>query len=162
MTHEQLRANLEQWAKAGRHFKQPGAWLREAFVLAKGIDCTPQPLPEGIRKGYPKRCFRNARALVARRWSLIYCEGYVQSDELPIPVHHAWAIDAMFRVIDPTLENPETFAYVGIPVERTLLRRFSQRNSEALLVDDFERVHTPLIYHLCPELEAEVKAQVAA
>jgi hypothetical protein len=74
----------------------------EDFVLRHGEVWTPQPLPSAYSPGVPKRCFLNAALLVAGSEGLRYVEGYAVSDGVGLPIHHAWAVDAEGRVVDPT------------------------------------------------------------
>src|ERR1700761_5405788 len=76
---EELRQMLSHVSQAYRGFKAPpGGWLREEFILRKGIAFTPQKLPSGYRRGQQKRCFTNAIGLLlAEPNELEYCEGFV-------------------------------------------------------------------------------------
>jgi hypothetical protein len=115
---EELREILGNLIEGWQTLKvNPGAYIREMFVLEHGVECIAQPLPKGIKRGVPKLCFANARSLVKRRKRLTYCEGFMLTPRVRFfPFHHAWAIDEERRVIDPTIEGPEDCGYIGIPV----------------------------------------------
>ena len=80
------------------------AWLMYDFVLRYGKLYGGEPLPKRYVQRLPKQCFYNARGLVVRAKGLAYCEGYVIRIDLPISIHHAWAIKDG-KVIDPTLRD---------------------------------------------------------
>lgn len=67
----------------------------------------------------PKECFHNAYQL-AEYNDLIYVEGYTW---YLIPILHAWCIDEKGRVIDPTLDESEDYAYCGIPMDMSFVRK---------------------------------------
>ena len=73
------------------------------FVLAHGEIWLGQKLPGKYRLRPIKQCFRNTWDLVRRSKALTYVEGFVISRELPMPFHHAWAVNRKNEVIDTTL-----------------------------------------------------------
>jgi len=103
-------------------------WQRpiEALILEIGQSWYPQALPSGVKRGTPKQCSRNARLLASRRTkTLRYCEGFALGPDSPLPVPHAWTVNASDGVVDPTWDAPERSAYYGvvipIPVLRTMI-----------------------------------------
>ncbi|MGN6556067.1 MAG: hypothetical protein ACTHLW_20350 [Verrucomicrobiota bacterium] len=101
------------------------------FVLNHGRHWKPRALPDEIKPGKMRECFKNAAdlALGFHRNNYIYCEGYALSI---IPVMHAWCVDLEGNVIDPTW-TPRTGAmidtgreYFGVAIKSAYL-------SEALL-----------------------------
>lgn len=140
--------SLEELLKTEREmFKQLGTptWVLQEFVLRHGRSCAAQPLPKRFRMRQPKNCYWNAQAVVDRNpgryW---YCEGYVQREELPIPVLHGWAVDSFDWVIDPTLSNFDTgrseshkAQYFGIVFNHPDYRKIRPRGGGPLLVDDY-------------------------
>ena len=87
-----------------------------ALVLKLGRSFTPQRRPKGIRRGRKKRCYENAFEVMVEHETLTYCEGFVLTEGLRIPVEHAWCIDEEGNVVDNTLPDPGT-AYFGIPFD---------------------------------------------
>jgi hypothetical protein len=86
-----------------------GAWLMQEFLLRNGRKFVSQAKPRRYKMRTPKFCFYNSRRLVTRsRGALRYAEGYAASPEVPILIHHAWAVDSEDRVIDVTLQNYDT------------------------------------------------------
>lgn len=111
----------------------PGAWIMEEFLAQVGIDCAAQALPPEFVRLVPHACFDNTARLVRRmRCKLRYCEGYIGRDDLPIPIHHAWAIDADNRVIDPTLAEPEKYSFIGFPISLAERRRWISEHSQSV------------------------------
>jgi hypothetical protein len=85
------------------------------FVLEHGRPFTAAPRPDWCERGTPKECFSNAFHL-ALETGLIYVEGFMLRDGLPIPIHHGWCVDGDV-VIDPTINDPENCEYYGIPMD---------------------------------------------
>lgn len=52
-----------------------------------------------------KGCFENSQRLILADPSLTYVEGWIQSPALPIPIEHAWVMDAEGRHHDVTLQT---------------------------------------------------------
>lgn len=77
------------------------------------------------RPGYgePKQCFQNAYHL-ARLAGLHYVEGFAASPVLPIPVEHAWCVDDMGHVYDPTWIDGSD--YFGMRVKLDVLEQVMQ------------------------------------
>lgn len=75
------------------------------FVLKHGEIWQGQKLPSKYRLRPIKRCFQNTYNLVRRSKALTYCEGFVASVEIPLAIHHAWAVNAKGEVIDTTLRG---------------------------------------------------------
>ena len=73
------------------------------FVLKHGEIWQGQTLPSKYRLRPIRRCFQNTYNLVRRSKALTYCEGFVASREIPLTIHHAWAVNAKGEVIDTTL-----------------------------------------------------------
>jgi hypothetical protein len=83
------------------------------FVLERGREYEPAPLPAGISRGAPRQCFQNALN-IADDDGLVYTEGYMLRPGVPILVHHAWCVTPDGVVVDPTIPDPETCGYYGI------------------------------------------------
>jgi hypothetical protein len=50
-----------------------------------------------------KECYRNSWIATCGRPDLKYFEGFVASEEIPIPIEHSWIVNADGKVIDLTL-----------------------------------------------------------
>jgi hypothetical protein len=118
-------------------WKQLGAelWVVDEFLLRNGREFYSQLLPVRYRRRPIKACFYNARQLVLRAKGLRYAEGYAIGMDLPLLIHHAWAVDAKDRVIDPTLRQPEMFEFFGIAFDQETIRPKECRYSGVLATD---------------------------
>lgn len=100
----------------------------EAFLLEYGEEFEANPRPAWVEQMTPKMCFMNAFILVEEQQGallgdevpeLTYCEGYVLSSGLPIPIHHAWCVTADGTLVDPTPQDrtaEEIVTYFGVRV----------------------------------------------
>ncbi|ULJ72584.1 hypothetical protein [Rhizobium gallicum] len=61
--------------------------------------------PRWLVPGEVKQCFCNATAFALVRDDVTYVEGFALDPALPIPMEHAWLIDAIGQVIDPTWDD---------------------------------------------------------
>jgi len=68
-----------------------------------------------------KECFSNA-ITISIEHGLTYVEGFVMSEQLSIPIHHAWCVDLNDDIVEITLRlRPgDTYWYAGIEVEYPL------------------------------------------
>lgn len=148
-----LRQELEMQSRGFRALNgPPGAWVMQEFVLREGIDCKPQPLPDRYQPRPPKHCFQNASTLM-RKTKLTYVEGFVIGSDLPIPIHHAWTINITGDVIDPTLREPERYAYLGVKFTRDEYTEWTAAGiSCSALLDYVGRVRVKRIIGRCPAL----------
>jgi hypothetical protein len=123
MAQEPIKSMLiENLTELRDNFKLLGmGWEFYDFMLTYGTFWKGSSLPKRYVRRTPKQCFYNGRQLVRRSKALKYCEGIACRPELPLPVHHAWAIGVDHRVIDPTWDRPETCEYLGIIFDRSLL-----------------------------------------
>jgi hypothetical protein len=147
-----LRGYLASQAAGWRSIHAaPGAWAMEEFLVRLGIECRAQALPDTYHRLTPHACFANAAYLVGRRRALRYCEGFVLHSGLPIPIHHAWAIDAQNRVVDPTLRDPASYEFIGFPITLGERRRWTNRHSQSVFDTGCGRNLKFMVQH-CPAL----------
>lgn len=86
-----------------------------AYLAAHGQEWRPSPLPDGVKRGRDKECYKNASQLVIGRTDLKYAEGIAYASKLgDLPFLHAWAVDGAGRVVDPTWDHPERNRYFGV------------------------------------------------
>lgn len=156
-----LREHLQARCAALTEIGYPS--LMDRFILERGVDFTGSPLPKGWRRALPKQCFANAGRIVIHnsRTTLIYHEGYVIGERLPIPIHHAWIVDEHGRVIDTTLREPEKHEYLGVPFRREIVLRELNRHRIFGLLDRGVKINVELIYEMAPELRAVVEKIMA-
>ena len=86
----------------------------EDLVKRCGREMKYAPLPEDIERGLPKNCYYNCLELLREHPELTYCEGYALTEDLPLPLAHAWLVDSNGNVIDPTWDD-ESAVYLGVP-----------------------------------------------
>lgn len=157
---QQLREESERWRLIRAN---PGAWLMQEFVVRMGTEYPARPLPTGIPKMQPRYCFGNAADLVKRRRNLRYCEGFAARPDLPIAFHHAWVVDAGDGIIDPTLDDPLEYEYIGVPYTREQYRTSrGKRRTPALFLRDDELVNARFLFQQCPELRDLVDPAILA
>jgi hypothetical protein len=89
------------------------------WLLEHGRHWTP-PASRGVaRPGSPKQCYRNAAMLALAESCLVYCEGFAVAH---FPVEHAWCVDRVGRVVEPTWHCPGS-EYFGVPIRTAYLRK---------------------------------------
>ena len=72
----------------------------QSLILAYG-----KPFEKMVKspfKGKPKSCFENCLKALLRYPQLSYSEGFAIGDDIPIAVSHAWLVNDVGEVIDPT------------------------------------------------------------
>ena len=76
----------------------------------------------GSGGGYPGKCFYNAFNAVKQDPTLTMWVGYGIDANMPIPLKHAWVVDADDVVHDctPAWNDKEKVYYYGVPVPQTL------------------------------------------
>lgn len=125
----QLEDDLAFYTKAGRTNSFEVRYIE--LLRRNGWVCHPQPRPKGVRKGRPQRCYANAFELASCSQSdgfeddrLFYTEGYAwKTSEPQFKFRHGWCVDEHLTVVDPTLDNPQDYVFVGIPLLQTAVFR---------------------------------------
>jgi hypothetical protein len=120
---EELRAFVSQMAELENVFGACAAISRYGQAFSPRTSPTPW-----LRMGEARDCFNNATRYAAVRDDVVYAEGYALEPGLPVPVHHAWLIDADGHVIDPTWKETADHVYFGIPFKQKFLRELLERN----------------------------------
>lgn len=142
---DQARGPDGQWIKGGglapQLLGQAGMYARlrkmtggkmhptlHELVAQKGTAYRPQPLPadkEHLR-GPVGGCYKNVTDVVlgfdghTPEPGLTYVEGYALSAQIPLPIHHAWAVDGDGNVLELTWPEPGA-EYLGIPMSKETL-----------------------------------------
>lgn len=113
--HLQMMADAKGANTGVKDWKYSGS---EALTLDKGRYFEAQPYPDLYRDGIGelKRCYTNAWKLAVDHPELTYVEGWAQPKGLPFPVAHAWTVDKLGRVIDPTWPDVTHGVYFGVPL----------------------------------------------
>jgi len=168
----QLDKNLVHYLKSASAMmpKRPGYKYTgmEGFYLAKGRLYPHAPYTEAEAKAIVrgisetaivpaiKQCFFNAQKLAAFG-AFGYAEGYVLTDDLPIPLHHAWAVYrgkpvdvTIRRGEDKTTKDPMKLlvrasqnvvraAYYGVEFPKSkFLAVWSEEGTARAMVDDWK------------------------
>ena len=118
-TTERLKSFLDKQARLIKKVHHQPYWKYNSFeelILDCGTEMKYAPLPNNVDRGLPKNCYYNCLQLLREHPDLTYCEGYAQSEDLPLPLFHAWLIDEDRNVIDPTWDD-DTAVYLGIPFD---------------------------------------------
>jgi hypothetical protein len=92
----------------------------EDFVLRHGQAYEPAELPGRFAPMQKRQCFYNCTMLALEHADLTYVEGYARNI---IPTLHAWCVDSLGRVIDPTWDYDAGHQYYGVPFSRDYLRQ---------------------------------------
>jgi len=147
---DQLAEEVRQWTSIGI----PA--LMQRYLLAAGQQCHAQPLPRRYKKGPPRACFHNAIKLVKRsRGKLRYVEGYARST-LGMLIHHGWAIDADYRVIDVTWSDPAACDYFGRVFTLEEWERETDRTNCQCVLDTGTGLNWPFMFDDVPGLKDQV------
>lgn len=105
------RAELMKTINSHKDFKYSGF---EELILDCGKLMKPSATQEA--QGLPKSCYYNCQELIDEEKGLIYVEGYALSKEIDFfPFAHAWLINDLREVIEPTWEQPG-IEYFGVPL----------------------------------------------
>lgn len=89
------------------------------FYLQLGIARAGSALPGDLTLGAPRQCYDNAGNLALERgWA--YCEGFAMRPGL-FPMHHAWCLDAVGAVVDPTWPYDPANEYLGVALDESFL-----------------------------------------
>jgi hypothetical protein len=115
---------------------------REDLLLKYGRFWTPAKFPKDLVPGTIKMCFANSAKLAMRSKRFVYCEGLALGI---ISVLHAWCIDEVGNVVDPTWteghgeRSPAGSAYLGLPFNTAYVRkRWKASGGQFSLLDDWE------------------------
>jgi hypothetical protein len=125
------------------------------FVLEHAREWESAPCGAEFAGGLPRACFSNSQNALfydmrrGGREGLVYVEGYASSGSLSfsLPTPHAWLVDPLGRVIDPTWLDPECSAYFGVPFRAEYVRAMVDTHGPCSMIDNFhnrwELVRTP-------------------
>lgn len=101
-------------------------------------------LPDGMRRGELKACYRNALMSSMVGENLRYTEGYAWSGWFPVA--HAWVTDIETGAIyDPTwinLDYDGPFLYLGLPFARSFMAALVDETGDpSVFESDYRRRH---------------------
>lgn len=106
----QLR--LQKYGMKPRFFE----WAEGKWEPKLRVD--PTPAMPGIPRMFPKACYYNATAVAEAIPSMRVYAGYAIDPEFPIPLEHAWNVDADGNVHDfsPAWQPKTNVFYYGVPI----------------------------------------------
>lgn len=146
---------------------QAAAWgalgapaILERFCLRNGIEMRGAKRPRHVRKMRDRECFKNAADVSLKR-GLVYMEGYAMTDQLGIPVHHAWCFLEGYGVIDPTWRDPECAWYLGVKIDARTLARQLFKNRFYGLLDTGAGLDVAFMTEIDPGMAALVEQALA-
>lgn len=119
---EMLQEYLEAFGKLRKMYEERGEPLRMPISDTEVILEFGKPmvrrhkLDEKVVQSKTRQCYANAWSIKNRRraQNLRYCEGYVQLESCPIPVHHGWCLNEYDEVVDPSVDQNESAVYYGV------------------------------------------------
>lgn len=95
--------------------------------------------PAWLKRGVAKQCYKNATQVMLNRDDVFYAEGFAIDLDMPIPLEHAWLVDANGHVIDPTWDRAEDHLYFGVVFERDAIQSAMVSNGgDAGILTDYK------------------------
>jgi hypothetical protein len=91
------------------------------FLARNGVECNAIAKPQGRRRA-KRSCFQNAIHFALHHPGFRYCEGLAVNTELGFGFGHAWCLNEIDEVVDPSLKA-EDHSYFGVVVDASLLTR---------------------------------------
>ena len=88
------------------------------FVMKHGRWWEGQKRPKRHKKDKPRYCYDNAGKL-ATASQLHYVEGYYVTENIMMPLQHAWCVDDVGMVVDTTYRYPWRAVYFGVKFKLT-------------------------------------------
>ena len=157
-----LRTRIKAQADAWKRIGAIAPRLIPETLLSIGTYCVAQALPGRYMRRPPQACYANAAALVRRARGLTYVEGMAKSATTGMVVDHAWCIDAERRVIDPTWDQPEDAAYLGVPIDRATYEDLTLFDgSSSAFLDENHAIRIGFLLKLNPALAEIIDAPKA-
>jgi hypothetical protein len=127
-------ATLSGPAQAGHRYGSTAE-----LVLLRGATWLGSPLPARVRRGPANACFANAARLALTAGGFLYVEGWAVPAGVPVPLEHAWCVDASTgEVADPTWKRAGT-AYAGVALSaETLAEALGRTQTYGVLANDWK------------------------
>ncbi len=108
----------------------------QRLILENGLPFLKRITPSPFR-GEPKSCYQNCFQALWNYPKLSYCEGFAISNEVPIPIAHAWLIDVNSQVIDPTRNEDFTdCTYFGVVFTGKFVREIALKTKYYGILDN--------------------------
>lgn len=124
--------SMDLVAREGQAFKPPSS----------------NDLPDDVRPGEPQECYKNAAlTAISNPDKYTYVEGYATPKSIPLPIQHAWVVDADDNVIDNTwseLDGGTGAAYIGVKIDTPTLTAALEANEHYTLFQDWDSPVNPV------------------
>lgn len=120
----------------------------ESLVLKEGRSFELGPLPEGVRYGKEKECFKTAFNLAESNPDrYVYVEGFATTKVVPsLPIWHAWVANKTTgKVIDNTWKDG--VEYFGIPMKWDFVRKAVHESETYGVFSDFSKTRISSLKH---------------
>lgn len=108
----------------------------QQFIAAYGKQYSGAKLPKNVAKGSSPDAAVNATFAVMEHPELTFAEGFVTPKVSAggFARLHAWAVDAKGQVVDPTIDDPQNYAYFGVKYNREkYLAKVNKTNDYGIL-----------------------------
>lgn len=136
-------------------FKAVGAaTLLDAFLIRNAAFQRGEPLPNNVAQMELGHCFANAARLTLERdW--FYVEGYASSEDVGVPLLHAWNVTKGGKLVDATWRKPEKTEYFGVAFNRADMGRWLSKQKHYGLLDTGVGLNIELMLGMDPDLADE-------
>jgi hypothetical protein len=109
----------------------------QRLILENGLPFVRRIKPSPF-KGEPKSCYQNCTSVLWKYPQLSYCEGFAISNEVSIPIAHAWLVDDKSQVADPTWSETLTnCAYFGVVFTKEFVSEVVLKTKHYGILDDY-------------------------
>jgi hypothetical protein len=106
------------------------------FVMSNGAFYS-KICEKKYRRGTIKECFRNTFKLVENNKDLTYVEGFAITENIPLAIMHAWAVNSKGEVIETTWKTPGS-GYLGVPFNLNYVREITLKRGKWGVIDNWE------------------------
>lgn len=122
----------------------------QALVLDYGKPFRDRILPSPFR-GESGLCYQNCFERLLLHGDYHYCEGYAIDDYLNLAIAHAWLVNDMGEVIDPTWRDDSTGAtYFGVVFDGEYVLKMGENNERYGIFEDYMNVRKLMMEGLPP------------
>ncbi len=109
----------------------------QRLILENGLSFLKRIVPSPF-KGKPKSCYQNCFQALWKYPELRYCEGFAISNDVQIPISHAWLVDAKSQVIDPTWsEDAPGYTCFGVVFTEDFVRETAMKTKYYGILDNY-------------------------
>jgi hypothetical protein len=132
---------LDDAARMNWKKKSPSGLYSPAGIVLE-FGCAMRRSKEKVACGMMKECYANAQTIAIADDDYRYAEGWAMLEGVPIPIAHAWLLNANGLVVDPTwagLKNGKSAVYYGVEIDTTYMcKRVLTTKAHHPMIDDYE------------------------